>query len=79
MARNSTGFGLRQPHLERTRLCELGDADLDPSYVSQRSELREMLFSLAKPKVTCLEWNEAGITALSRLQQLHIKSAPEYA
>ena len=51
MARNSTAFGLRQPHLERTRLCEMGDAELDPGYVAQRAQLRQLLLSLAKPKV----------------------------
>ncbi|MCJ1422123.1 hypothetical protein MMC29_000002 [Sticta canariensis] len=51
MARNSTAFGLRQPHLERTRLCELEDGQLDPGYIAQRSQLRELVFALAKPKV----------------------------
>jgi hypothetical protein len=40
IARNSTGFGLRQPHLERTRLCELNDSELDPGYVRQRDDFR---------------------------------------
>ena len=40
LARNSTGFSLRQPHLDRTRLCELADADLDPGYVQQRERLK---------------------------------------
>lgn len=26
LARNSTGLSLKQPHMERTRLCELDDA-----------------------------------------------------
>eukprot|EP00976_Prorocentrum_cordatum_P020463 416070-Prorocentrum_minimum.AAC.1 len=29
ISRNSTAFGLRQPHLQRTKLCELNDRDLD--------------------------------------------------
>ncbi|KAK9810969.1 hypothetical protein WJX73_001870 [Symbiochloris irregularis] len=51
LAQNSTAFGLRQPHLQRTQLCQLADSDLDPVYVQQRSELRTLVFSLAKPKV----------------------------
>lgn len=50
LAQNSTAFGLRQPHLQRTQLCQLADADLDPVYVQQRSELKSLVFSLAKPK-----------------------------
>jgi hypothetical protein len=33
LAGNSTAFGLRQPHLERTKLCELRDDELEPAYV----------------------------------------------
>lgn len=33
IAANSTGYSLTQPHLERTRLCELADSKLDPSRV----------------------------------------------
>ncbi|KAK9834025.1 hypothetical protein WJX81_004222 [Elliptochloris bilobata] len=51
IARNSSAFGLRQPHLERTRLCELADDQLDPRYVAQRSALRAHLAAVVKPKV----------------------------
>ena len=51
VVRNSTAYGLRQPHLERTRLCQLSDADLDPVYVRQRSGLRDLVRQLAKPKL----------------------------
>ncbi|DBA92145.1 TPA: hypothetical protein ACH3X1_015866 [Trebouxia sp. C0004] len=50
VARNSTAFGLHQPHMERTKLCELGDDQLDRQYVQQRSSLRELVKQLAKPK-----------------------------
>lgn len=30
VARNSSGFSLRQPHLDRTRLCDMNDSQLDP-------------------------------------------------
>ena len=39
LAGNSTAFGLRQPHLERTKLCELRDDELEPAYVAQRDQL----------------------------------------
>ncbi len=48
---NSTAVGLRQPHLERTRLCELADEQLDPVYVQQRDALRLLVRSMAQPKV----------------------------
>lgn len=51
VVRNSTAYGLRQPHLQRTRLCQLSDADLDPIYVRQRDALRRLVRQLAKPKL----------------------------
>ncbi|PNW71646.1 hypothetical protein CHLRE_16g663050v5 [Chlamydomonas reinhardtii] len=56
LARNSTGFSLRQPHLDRTRLCELADADLDPGYVQQRERLKATVQALARPKVVNGRW-----------------------
>lgn len=50
VARNSTAFGLHQPHMERTKLCELGDDQLEPEYIQQRAQLRELVQQLAKPK-----------------------------
>ena len=50
VARNSTAFGLHQPHMERTKLCELGDEQLDPQYIEQRARLRDLVQQLAKPK-----------------------------
>ena len=50
VVRNSSAAGLRQPHLERTRLCELRDAELDPVYVTQRDALRDTVRQLARPK-----------------------------
>ncbi|KAG0564101.1 hypothetical protein KC19_8G082700 [Ceratodon purpureus] len=50
MAENSTAFSLPQPHLERTKLCELGDEELHPSYVSQRDRLRKVVISMVRPK-----------------------------
>lgn len=53
IARNSSAFGLVQPHLERTRLCELPDSQLDPKYLIQRAALHERVLGLAHPKVRC--------------------------
>lgn len=50
VARNSTAFGLHQPHMERTKLCELGDDQLDKKYLEQRAQLHELVQQLAKPK-----------------------------
>lgn len=50
IARNSTAFGLVQPHLERTKLCQLADEALEPKYVRQRAALQQLVTSLAHPK-----------------------------
>lgn len=50
LAGNSTAFGLRQPHLERTKLCELRDDELEPAYVAQRDQLKGIIASSAKAK-----------------------------
>lgn len=52
IARNSTAFGLVQPHLERTKLCQLADGALEPKYVRQRAALQQLVTSLARPKVS---------------------------
>ena len=41
LAKHNRAFGLTQPHLERTKLCELGDDKLEPTYVTQRETLRK--------------------------------------
>ena len=43
LASNSTGFSLRQPHLDRTRLCDLPDEQLDQTYVKQRDQLKQLV------------------------------------
>ena len=43
IAPRSTAFGLPQPHLDRTKLCELGDEALAPAYREKRAELRELV------------------------------------
>eukprot|EP00897_Mesotaenium_endlicherianum_P008252 jgi/Mesen1/7455/ME000389S06798 len=51
MAENSTAFGLRQPHLARTKLCELADRDFDQAYVEQREQLKGVVSSMVSPKM----------------------------
>eukprot|EP00249_Psilotum_nudum_P012527 c23835_g1_i1 orf=307-1830(-) len=51
MAENSTAFSLPQPHLQRTKLCDMSDTDLDPEYVKRRDELKEIITSMIQPKV----------------------------
>ncbi|XP_077245432.1 guanylate-binding family protein [Tasmannia lanceolata] len=51
MGDNSTAFSLPQPHLERTKLCDMMDGDLDPNYVKKREQLKELVVSIIRPKV----------------------------
>lgn len=48
---NSTAFGLRQPHMDRTRLCSLRPEELDPTYNAQMAQLRQIVRGLATRKV----------------------------
>nr|KJB11133.1 hypothetical protein B456_001G242400 [Gossypium raimondii] len=51
MGDNSTAFSLPQPHLMRTKLCDLKDDDLDPMYVKKRGQLKELVASIIRPKI----------------------------
>ena len=53
LAANHDAFGLTQPHLERTRLCELRDDQLEPGYVEQREKLKAHVraSAVAKPSI----------------------------
>ncbi|KAI3428317.1 hypothetical protein D9Q98_006697 [Chlorella vulgaris] len=51
IAANSTAVGLPQPHLDRTRLCELGDEAFEPAYIAKREQLKALVLGLARPKV----------------------------
>lgn len=51
MGDNSTAFSLPQPHLQRTKLCELKDGDLAPTYVQRREQLKELVASIIRPKI----------------------------
>eukprot|EP01047_Picozoa_sp_COSAG01_P044130 COSAG01_NODE_3968_length_5483_cov_4.305906_3_plen_185_part_00 len=54
------GVGLRQPHLDRTRLCELADAELDPRYVQQRGALKLQVSSAAAAAAAAAAAGERG-------------------
>ncbi|XP_024975962.1 guanylate-binding protein 2 [Cynara cardunculus var. scolymus] len=51
MGDNSTAFSLPQPHLQRTKLCDLKDGELDQSYVKKREQLKEVVKSVIRPKI----------------------------
>ncbi|KAK3149068.1 hypothetical protein QOZ80_3AG0212560 [Eleusine coracana subsp. coracana] len=51
MGDNSTAFSLPQPHLQRTKLCEMGDKELEPLYVERREQLKKLVASIVKPKI----------------------------
>jgi hypothetical protein len=40
-----------QPHLQRTKLCDMEDQELDPLYVKKRDQLKEVVASMIKPKI----------------------------
>ncbi|KAL6894253.1 hypothetical protein ACP4OV_008351 [Aristida adscensionis] len=51
MGDNSTAFSLPQPHLQRTKLCEMEDKELEPLYVERREQLKQIVASIIKPKI----------------------------
>ncbi|KAI9080341.1 hypothetical protein K1719_037735 [Acacia pycnantha] len=51
MGDNSTAFSLPQPHLQRTKLCDMKDIELDPAYVKRREQLKELVASIIRPKI----------------------------
>jgi hypothetical protein len=50
LSRDSVAYGLPQPHLDRTRLCDLPDSALSPAYLSHREVLRAHLHAAARAK-----------------------------
>ena len=71
IARNSSAFGLVQPHLERTRLCQLPDSQLDPKYLRQRADLHDLVLGLAHPKVA----EGHSVTAAEKRPSAGLKSS----
>ncbi|XAR61149.1 hypothetical protein NMG60_11034773 [Bertholletia excelsa] len=51
MGDNSTAFSLPQPHLQRTKLCDMNDSELDPVYVRKREQLKDLVASIIRPKI----------------------------
>ncbi|KAI4329733.1 hypothetical protein MLD38_028083 [Melastoma candidum] len=51
MGDNSTAFSLPQPHLQRTKLCDLNDDELDPIYIKKREQLKEVVSGVTRPKI----------------------------
>ncbi|KAM1169252.1 hypothetical protein ACFX19_031599 [Malus domestica] len=51
MGDNSTAFSLPQPHLERTKLCDMKDGELDPMYVKKKEQLKQLVSSIIRPKI----------------------------
>ncbi|KAK4780276.1 hypothetical protein SAY87_016382 [Trapa incisa] len=51
MGENSTAFSLPQPHLQRTKLCDMKDDELDPTYVLKRDQLKQLVASIILPKI----------------------------
>ncbi|KMZ75694.1 Guanylate-binding-like protein [Zostera marina] len=51
MGGNNTAFSLPQPHLQRTKLCDLKDDDLDPIYIKKRQLLKQLVASIVHPKI----------------------------
>ncbi|KAH9785614.1 GB1/RHD3-type G domain-containing protein [Citrus sinensis] len=51
MGDNSTAFSLPQPHLLRTKLCDMKDEELDPIYVKRREQLKKLVASVTRPKI----------------------------
>nr|XP_009398376.1 PREDICTED: guanylate-binding protein 5-like isoform X2 [Musa acuminata subsp. malaccensis] len=51
MANNISAFGLPQPHLQRTKLCDMKDTELDPLYVQNREHFKQLVASIIRPKI----------------------------
>lgn len=42
---------IKQPHLQRTKLCDLKDGELEPMYVKKREQLKELVAGIIRPKI----------------------------
>ncbi|XP_047329279.1 guanylate-binding protein 4-like [Impatiens glandulifera] len=51
MGDNSTAFSLPQPHLQRIKLCDMKDGELDPIYIKKREDLKKLVVSSIRPKI----------------------------
>lgn len=63
-----------QPHLQRTKLCDLKDGELDQNYVKRREELKEVVKSVIRPKIVqgkSLNGNEF-VSFLEKVPPFHL-------
>lgn len=60
-----------QPHLMRTKLCDMKDDELDQSYVSKRDQLKDLVASVIRPKVVQGKFLN-GQEFVAFLEQVHI-------
>ncbi|AQK62344.1 Guanylate-binding family protein [Zea mays] len=44
-------YRLMLPHLQRTKLCDMEDKELEPLYVKRREQLKQLVSSIVKPKI----------------------------
>ncbi|THU74098.1 hypothetical protein C4D60_Mb04t29760 [Musa balbisiana] len=51
MANDISAFGLPQPHLQRIRLCDIKDSELDPLYVQKREQFKQLVESIIRPNI----------------------------
>ncbi|CAI9785702.1 unnamed protein product [Fraxinus pennsylvanica] len=51
MGTNNTAFSLPLPHIQRTKLCDMKDDELDPIYLQKRERLKEIVASIIRPKI----------------------------
>ncbi|CAI8602908.1 unnamed protein product [Vicia faba] len=51
MGDNNTAFSLPQPHLLRTKLCDMKDVELDQLYVTRREQLKDLVTNIVSPKI----------------------------
>ena len=65
----------KQPHLQRTKLCELKDGDLDPVYVKKRDQLKQLVVSVIRPKVVQGKFLN-GKEFVSFLEQVRCSTQP---
>ncbi|KAF4346428.1 hypothetical protein G4B88_018399 [Cannabis sativa] len=77
MGDNSTAFSLPQPHLQRTKLCDLNDGELDPSYVKKREQLKDVVGSIIRPKIILEALNKGEIPSTGSLVEVFNKGILE--
>ncbi|KVI03886.1 Guanylate-binding protein, C-terminal [Cynara cardunculus var. scolymus] len=67
----------RLPHLQRTKLCDLKDGELDQSYVKKREQLKEVVKSVIRPKIILEALNKGEIPSTGSLVEVFNKKILE--